>query len=69
MKGIAMARQARADADTDPDDVQSDDTVVDALRAEASGVLVKDTEPAELIEAVAGFGTARPAHPARGTGR
>jgi DNA-binding NarL/FixJ family response regulator len=31
---------------------ESDDTVVDALRAGASGFLVKDTEPAELIRAV-----------------
>jgi DNA-binding NarL/FixJ family response regulator len=31
---------------------ESDDTVVDALRAGAGGFLVKDTEPAELIRAV-----------------
>jgi DNA-binding NarL/FixJ family response regulator len=31
---------------------ESDDTVVDALRAGASGFLVKDTEPADLIRAV-----------------
>jgi DNA-binding NarL/FixJ family response regulator len=31
---------------------ESDDTVVDALRAGASGFLVKDTDPAELIRAV-----------------
>jgi DNA-binding NarL/FixJ family response regulator len=31
---------------------EADDTVVDALRAGASGFLVKDTEPADLIQAV-----------------
>jgi DNA-binding NarL/FixJ family response regulator len=31
---------------------ESDDTVVGALRAGASGFLVKDTEPADLIRAV-----------------
>jgi DNA-binding NarL/FixJ family response regulator len=31
---------------------ESDDTVVDALRAGASGFLVKDTDPADLIRAV-----------------
>ncbi len=31
---------------------ESDDTIVDALRAGASGFLVKDTEPADLIHAV-----------------
>ena len=37
---------------------ESDETVVDALRAGASGFLVKDTEPAELIHAVRTVDTA-----------
>jgi DNA-binding NarL/FixJ family response regulator len=58
LDGIAATREIVADPRLSTVRVlilttfESDDTVVDALRAGASGFLVKDTEPAELIHAV-----------------
>jgi DNA-binding NarL/FixJ family response regulator len=58
LDGIAATREIVADPTLSTVRVlilttfESDDTVVDALRAGASGFLVKDTEPAELIHAV-----------------
>jgi DNA-binding NarL/FixJ family response regulator len=58
LDGIAATRTLSSDQSLDAVRVlvlttfESDDTVVDALRAGASGFLVKDTEPAELVRAV-----------------
>lgn len=58
LDGIAATRQIAADPKLATVRIlilttfEADDTVVDALRAGASGFLVKDTEPAELIRAV-----------------
>jgi DNA-binding NarL/FixJ family response regulator len=58
LDGIAATKQIASEPDLADVRVlilttfESDDTVVDALRAGASGFLVKDTEPADLIRAV-----------------
>jgi DNA-binding NarL/FixJ family response regulator len=58
LDGIAATRAIARDEALAPVRVlvlttfESDDTVVDALRAGASGFLVKDTEPADLIRAI-----------------
>jgi DNA-binding NarL/FixJ family response regulator len=58
LDGIAATKRIVSEPDLDDVRVlilttfESDDTVVGALRAGASGFLVKDTEPADLIRAV-----------------